>query len=115
MRRVVPILVALLSACARTPQSAPAAKRPGPDAAALRDAAFRDLRCPDALPALPASALPTDAIAAVALADRTAYALSNGGRLWIWDEHDPARVFDPARFVSLARDGSVAVASAPAG
>jgi hypothetical protein len=106
-RSVAPALVALLSACART--------QPPPNLDALRDAAFSDLRCPDALPASKPSQPPPDGMKAVALVGQTAYGLSSGGRLWTWDGKGPARVFDPARFVALARDGSVAVTHAREG
>jgi hypothetical protein len=108
MRRSVVPALALFCACARTPPAAP-------DIRALNDAAFRDLRCPDALSAIKPSQPRPDFIQAVALAGQTAYALSQGGRLWIWDGKEPARLFDPAHFVALARDGSVAVTRAPEG
>jgi hypothetical protein len=108
-RHVVPALVTLLAACARTQPATPAAKASAANIAALRDAAFRDLRCPDALPAIKRSPAPLDPIEAVALSGQTAYGLSSAGRLWIWDGKTPARVLDPARFDGLARDGSVAV------
>jgi len=115
-RSVAPAVVVLLSACARTQQPAPAAKPTAADIRALNDAAFRDLRCPDALPERKASTTPPpDGMKAVALAGQTAYGLSSAGRLWTWDGQGPARLFDPARFVALARDGSVAVIHAREG
>jgi len=116
-RNAVPALIALVAACARTQQPMPAAKTPAPDGAALRDAAFRDLVCPDRLPEnKPSQPLP-DSMKEVALVNQTAYGqtaygLSSAGHLWTWDGKAAARIVDPARFVALARDGTVAVASA---
>jgi hypothetical protein len=112
-RNLGPGLLAVLVACARTQQPAPAAQPSGPELDALRDAALRDLRCPDKLPVIKPSKPRPDAIAAVALAGPTAYGLSDAGRLWSWDGTKSARVFAPAPFVALARDGSVAVTHLP--
>ena len=114
-RLSVSALLVLLPACARTPPPALPGKPPGPERDALREAAFRDLRCPDRLPAVTPTKPRPPAIESVALVGQTAYGRSDAGVLWIWDGKDPARVFAPGRFVALARDGSVAVTSAPEG
>lgn len=111
-----PCVAALFAslACAPTARHpTPPAKPAALDLAARRAAAFRDLRCPDALPSARTSV--EDGITSVALAGETAYALSQSGRLWIWDGRQAARVLDPAPFVGLAADGSVAVTSAGEG